>query len=163
MHTSNSETRRRRGSGLATEPVAEAARRRAARGLAEILDSKLFKALCEPTRIAIVKFLTAKGRSDLGTVAAGFPQDGSVISRHLAILHEAGVVRRQKQGRHVFFELDGRHVLAQMEAITERCRQLAPLCCGSASTDGELPDESDTQGTGSQAGDNTGNAPGRAR
>ncbi len=111
---------------------ARAIRRRAARDLAEILDSKLFKALCEPVRVDIVKFLTAEGRSDVGTVAANFSQDASVISRHLAVLHEAGVVRRDKQGRHVFFELDGAHIIAQMEAITERCRNLAPMCCTTA-------------------------------
>jgi DNA-binding transcriptional ArsR family regulator len=103
---------------------------KAARDVAEILDSRLFKALCEPVRIDIVRFLTVEGRSDVGTIAESFTQDTSVISRHLRILHEAGVVRRDKQGRHVFFELDGQRVVEQMEAITAQCRKLLPLCCG---------------------------------
>ncbi len=106
-------------------------RQKAARELAEILDSKLFKALCEPVRVEIVKFLTAEGRSDVGTIAASFPQDSSVISRHLAILHEAGVLSREKEGRHVFFELDGVRIADQMEKITGRCRNIVPLCCSS--------------------------------
>jgi len=104
-------------------------RERAGRELAEILDSKLFKALCEPARVEIVKFLTVEGRADLGTIAAGFAQDASVISRHLAILHDAGVVRRDKRGRHVFFELDGGNVVGQLERILDHCRKVLPLCC----------------------------------
>lgn len=104
-------------------------RAKAARELAEIFDSKLFKALCEPVRIDIVKFLTAEGRCDVRTVAAHFPQDASVVSRHLGVLHQAGVVRRQKQGRHVFFEVDGPEMVERMEKILGRFRNILPLCC----------------------------------
>ncbi len=104
-------------------------REKAARELAEIFDSKLFKALCEPVRIEIVKFLTAQGRCDVQTIAGNFPQDASVVSRHLAILHQAGVVRRQKVGRHVFFEVDGHEMVDRIEKILGRFRNILPLCC----------------------------------
>ncbi len=104
-------------------------REKAGRELVDILDSRLFKALCEPVRVAIVKFLTVEGRSDVGTISSSFTQDASVISRHLTILHEAGVVRREKEGRHVFFDLDGSGIVEQMEKITAHCRKLLPLCC----------------------------------
>jgi DNA-binding transcriptional ArsR family regulator len=104
-------------------------REKAARELAEIFDSKLFKALCEPVRIEIVKFLTAEGSSDVRTIAAHFPQHASVVSRHLALLHQAGVVRRSKQGRHVFFELDAPAMVDRMEKILGRCKTIVPLCC----------------------------------
>ena len=110
-------------------PSSAAARRRTAAELGELLDSKLFKALCEPVRVELVKFLVVNGRATVGTVAENFPQDPSVISRHLSILHEAGVVRREKEGRHVYFELDGASVIGQIEAILERFRTAAPLCC----------------------------------
>jgi DNA-binding transcriptional ArsR family regulator len=105
------------------------AREKAAHELAEIFDSKLFKALCEPARVEIVKFLTAQGRCDVRTVAAHLPQDASVVSRHLAVLHQAGVVRREKQGRHVFFEVDGPEMVERMEKILGRFRNIVPLCC----------------------------------
>lgn len=108
------------------------AREKAACELGEIFDSKLFKALCEPVRIEIVKFLTAEGRCDVQTVAAQFPQHASVVSRHLAILHQAGVVRRQKVGRHAFFEVDGYEIVDRMERILGRFRNILPLCCPSA-------------------------------
>ena len=105
------------------------ARQRAARDLREILNSRLFRALCEPARVEILEFLTAQGRSDIATIAAHFPQDRSVISRHLGALHAAHIVRREKVGRQVFFEVDGGAAISQMEAILERFRGIVPLCC----------------------------------
>ena len=104
-------------------------REHAAHALAAIVDSQLFRALCEPVRIEIVKVLTARGRSDVQTIAAQVPQDQSVVSRHLAVLHRAGVVRREKVGRQVFFELDGINVVTRMERIIEQFRSIIPLCC----------------------------------
>ena len=108
---------------------ARRSRERAARELGAIVDSQLFRALCEPVRIEIVKLLTACGRSDVQTIAAQVPQDKSVISRHLAVLHRAGVVRREKVGRQVFFELDGISIVARMERMLEQFRAIIPLCC----------------------------------
>ena len=104
-------------------------RARAAHELGAIVDSQLFRALCEPVRIEIVKLLTAQGRSDVQTIAGQVPQDRSVVSRHLAVLHRAGVVRREKVGRQVFFEIDGLNVVTRLERLVERFRSIIPLCC----------------------------------
>jgi DNA-binding transcriptional ArsR family regulator len=113
----------------ATPAPTRRTRERAAHELAAILDSQLFRALCEPVRVEIVKLLTARGRSDVQTIAGRVPQDRSVVSRHLAVLHRAGVVRREKVGRQVFFELDGASVVTRMERMIERFRSILPLCC----------------------------------
>jgi len=105
------------------------ARAKAARELTSIFDSRLFKALCEPVRVEIMRFLTVEGRSDVRTIAELVPQDASVVSRHLAILHGAGILRRCKEGRHVFFEVDGPAVVGRLEDIVARFRKIVPLCC----------------------------------
>jgi DNA-binding transcriptional ArsR family regulator len=110
-------------------PPTRRKRERAARELAAILDSQLFRALCEPVRIELLKLLTACGRSDVQTIAGQVPQDKSVISRHLAVLHRAGVVRREKVGRQVFFEVDGTSIVTRMELMLEQFRAIVPLCC----------------------------------
>ena len=110
-------------------PLSRAARAKAARELMSIFDSKLFKALCEPVRVEIMRFLTVEGRSDVRTIAAHVPQDASVVSRHLAVLHGAGILRRCKEGRHVFFEVDGPAVVARLEDIVARFRTIASQCC----------------------------------
>jgi DNA-binding transcriptional ArsR family regulator len=104
-------------------------RERAARELVAIIDSDLFRALCDPVRVEIVRLLTASGRSDVQTIAAQVPQDQSVVSRHLAVLHRAGVVRREKVGRQVFFELDGISIVTRMERMLDQFRAIIPLCC----------------------------------
>jgi DNA-binding transcriptional ArsR family regulator len=110
------------------EPPARS-RRRAAREFDALVESKLFRALCEPVRLEILKVLTLQGRSDIAAVAARLPQDRSVVSRHLASLREAGIVRREKVGRNVFFEMDGPATVAQLEDILARFRAVVPLCC----------------------------------
>jgi DNA-binding transcriptional ArsR family regulator len=113
----------------AVSRLSRASRAKAARELMSIFDSKLFKALCEPVRVEIMRFLTVEGRSDVRTIAAHVPQDASVVSRHLAVLHGAGILRRRKEGRHVFFEVDGPEVAGRLEDIVARFRKIVPLCC----------------------------------
>jgi DNA-binding transcriptional ArsR family regulator len=114
---------------MATPRANRRTREHAAQELAAIFDSQLFRALCEPVRVDIVKFLTANGRADVQTIAAQVPQDRSVVSRHLAILHRAGVVRREKISRQVFFELEGVSVITRMEHMLHRFRSIVALCC----------------------------------
>ncbi len=96
-----------------------------------ILDTEFFAAMCEPVRVALIRALAFKGRSDIGSLAAGFPQDRSVIARHLQLMERAGLVRAEKVGRHQFFELDGPAILSKMEAMTGVIRQIVPVCCPS--------------------------------
>lgn len=105
------------------------ARESAARDCVRILDARLFRALCEPVRLAIVRRLLARGRSDLGALAAELPQDPSVISRHLSTLHAAGVATRVKEGRHVFYEIDGPEMIRRFEEMLAQLRRAVPLCC----------------------------------
>jgi DNA-binding transcriptional ArsR family regulator len=107
----------------------EVGRRGAAERCAAVLDSGLFRALCEPVRVDLVRLLIARGRSDLSGLAGELPQDASVISRHLAVLHRAGLVRREKEGRHVFFELDGPALVLRLEGIAAQMRRAVPFCC----------------------------------
>lgn len=95
----------------------------------DILDTEFFAVLCEPVRVALVRALALKGRSDIGALAGGFPQDRSVIARHLQIMERAGLVRSEKVGRHIFFELDGPAILTKMESMTESIREIVPVCC----------------------------------
>jgi DNA-binding transcriptional ArsR family regulator len=97
--------------------------------LARIFDSQLLAALCEAVRVEIVRILVTQRRADLQTIAGQLPQDRSVVSRHLNVLHRAGVVRREKVGRQVFFELDGAGLLGRIEGMFEGCRRLVALCC----------------------------------
>jgi len=97
--------------------------------LTRIFDSDLLAALCEPVRVDVLRILVAQRRVDLQTIADQLPQDRSVISRHLGVLHRAGVVRREKVGRQMFFELDGPTLLDRLEGMVEGCRRIVATCC----------------------------------
>lgn len=104
-------------------------RRTPACELASVFDAGLLAALCEPVRLDIVRVLVTRGRADLQTIAGHLPQDRSVVSRHLSLLHRSGVVRREKVGRQVFFELDGPALLERLERMVGGCRSIVAACC----------------------------------
>ena len=99
--------------------------------LVKVLDSKFLKALSEPVRIEILKVILRNGRTDIGTIAEHMPQDRSVISRHLNLMHEVGILICEKVGRHMFYEIDGKVFLDRLENITELVRKCVPMCCPS--------------------------------
>ena len=94
-----------------------------------VLDDSLFKALQEPSRVAVLRQLMVLGRADVGQIAAALPQERSVISRHLQLLLDAGIVRMERAGRHRFYQLDGPAIVSKFEVILHEMRQLAPWCC----------------------------------
>ena len=108
-------------------------RKEAARQCVAVFDTNFFKALCEPSRIAVLQELILLGRADIAAVAERLPQDRSVIARHLQQLAEAGVVRAGKEGRHVFYQIDVSAIRQRLEGILETTKFLeaavgADLC-----------------------------------
>ena len=79
--------------------------------------------------VADAKQIVQLGRADVGTIAAMFPQDRSVVARHLQVLERAGILKSHVDGRHTFYELNGQGVLKQLEGLVELFRALSPLCC----------------------------------
>jgi ArsR family transcriptional regulator, arsenate/arsenite/antimonite-responsive transcriptional repressor len=74
--------------------------------LGAVLDPSFFRALCHPRRVAILVRLAQFGRpATVGEIAACCPNDLSVVSRHLALLREAGVLSAEKRGREVHYAL----------------------------------------------------------
>jgi DNA-binding transcriptional ArsR family regulator len=58
----------------------------------------LFRALGDPTRLAIVERL-ARGGARVTDIAAPFSMSLNAVSKHLKVLEEAGVVSRRIDGR----------------------------------------------------------------
>ena len=62
-------------------------------------------ALGDPTRREILNLLKG-GPMAAGALAERFPVSGAAISRHLAILKQAGLVRDRREGKYIFYELN---------------------------------------------------------
>jgi DNA-binding transcriptional ArsR family regulator len=60
-------------------------------------------AMADPTRRQLLATLAATGPATATELAAGLPMSRQAISKHLAILHSAGLVARHKEGRDVRF------------------------------------------------------------
>ena len=108
-------------------------RKEAARQCVAVFDTKFFRALCEPARIAVLQELILLGRADIAAVAKRLPQDRSVVARHLQQLADAGVVKADREGRHVFYQLDAPAVRRRLEGILATTKVLesaigAELC-----------------------------------
>lgn len=93
------------------------------------IDSEFIKALAEPVRIEILKWLIVNGSSDVKTLAEKMPQDRSVISRHMALMEKAGLLTGEKQGRHMIYSVDGKRSLEKSEQLLDAIRQCLTFDC----------------------------------
>ena len=91
------------------------------------LDTRFFKALGDPNRTALLGRLARCSRPCTVTeVAECCPVCVSVVSRHLAILREAGLLRAEKRGKEVYYSVCSAEVVAKLrrmaDAIEGCCR-----------------------------------------
>lgn len=63
------------------------------------------KALADPIRREILNMLKS-GRMSAGDIASHFPVTAASISRHLSVLKEADLVRDEREGQFIFYELN---------------------------------------------------------
>jgi DNA-binding transcriptional ArsR family regulator len=67
-------------------------------------DTGVFKALADPTRRQILEDLRV-GELAAGEIARRFPISGPSVSRHLAVLKAAGLVRERRDGNRILYAL----------------------------------------------------------
>jgi ArsR family transcriptional regulator len=104
------------------------------RPIDDLLDAELFKGLCDPTRLKLLACLAKCGRAcSVGEIGKCCEVDISVVSRHLAQLHRAGVLESAKRGRTVFYSVDFAGLSARLrnlaDAVDECCPSGKGTCC----------------------------------
>ncbi len=108
--------------------------------LDELLDPVLFKALCDPTRAKIVACLVMCARPcAVGEIAECCDVDLSVVSRHLRTLDGSGVLKSEKSGRIVSYEVRYAHLCGVLRSLADAIETHSPTtplgacregCCG---------------------------------
>ncbi len=78
-------------------------------GLAATRLARTFKALSDPTRVRIISALM-QSELCVHELAACLGMSQSAISHQLRTLREMRLVRRRKEGRHVYYALDDEHI-----------------------------------------------------
>ena len=63
------------------------------------------KALSDPIRREILNLLKI-GPMAAGDIAAKFDVTGAAVSRHLSVLKEADLIRDNREGKYIFYELN---------------------------------------------------------
>ena len=63
------------------------------------------KALADPIRREILNLLK-NGRLSAGEIGEHFPVTGASISRHLSVLKEADLIRDQREGKFIYYQLN---------------------------------------------------------
>ena len=96
------------------------------RRLARQIDARFFRALGDPCRLRILAYVAeAKKPVTVSAASTACPTDLSVVSRHLAMLRDVGILRSEKRGKEVYYAV-------QYDAFAETLRRLAKAidrCC----------------------------------
>ena len=103
---------------------------RCCRRLAKTITPGFFRALSDPTRLALLVQLSGCRRPcTVSELAECCPVDLSVVSRHLAILRDAGLLEANRKGKQV-------HYAVRYEDVTQTLRAVADAidrCCAEGS------------------------------
>jgi DNA-binding transcriptional ArsR family regulator len=68
--------------------------------------SDVFNAIAEPRRREIIELLARHGRLAVGTVVAAIGLAQPAVSKHLAVLHQVGIVSQTREGRQRLYQLE---------------------------------------------------------
>ena len=100
--------------------------------LAELV-ARRFRLLAEPMRIRLLDRLR-DGEATVGELADALATSQQNVSKHLAVLSEAGMLGRRKDGNRVHYAIVDESVFALCEqvcgAVQERLRELHELVGG---------------------------------
>jgi DNA-binding transcriptional ArsR family regulator len=100
------------------------------------LISRRFRAIGEPLRIRLLDALR-DGEATVNELAVEVSTSQQNVSKHLAVLADAGIVGRRKEGTHVYYRIADEDVLGLCEdvcgSVQAQLRTLAALVGGGAS------------------------------
>jgi len=71
--------------------------------------AETFQALADPTRVRLISALV-DGERCVGDLAGLLGMSVSAISHQLRLLHRLRIVRRRRDGRHIYYALDDDHI-----------------------------------------------------
>ena len=87
----------------------------------ECRQAELFKVLSVTSRIRIIEFLKEKGPLSVKEMAEALGITPSAVSQHLKVLRYAGLVRSERKGYWLPYEIN--------QAALDRCRELLTEVC----------------------------------
>ena len=80
------------------------------------LIARRFRAIGEPMRIRLLDQLR-DGEATVGALSAHLSASQQNVSKHLAVLADAGIIGRRKEGNHVYYRIVDEGVFALCEQV----------------------------------------------
>ena len=69
-------------------------------------DDELWSAIGDPSRRRVLDLLVSHGDVSASWLAGHVPFSRQAVSKHLAVLEQAGLISRHKRGREVLYQVD---------------------------------------------------------
>lgn len=85
--------------------------------------SRLFKVISNPTRLAILFFLR-EGSANVGQISDKVMMEQSATSHQLKTLKEARLVKSERSGKNVYYELDDDHVFSILKQVLDHIQEV---------------------------------------
>jgi ArsR family transcriptional regulator len=94
--------------------------------------TSLFKALGEPNRLAIFSHIcscsaTGTKQTNVNDLKTCCDVDLSVVSRHLTVLKDAGLLTSEKKGKEVLYSLNGAELAQLLRKLADQVEQSEAL------------------------------------
>ena len=97
-------------------------------GMDELLSPRFFRALCDPNRLAILRRLARECEPcTVSRLSECCPVNISVVSRHLAILRDAGILEAEKRGKEVYYSVRFNDLVRTLRGIADAIEACCPM------------------------------------
>lgn len=85
----------------------------------EVVDNlvKLFKLLSDETRLRILYYLTQRNELHVRALCELLRESQPAVSHHLALLREAGLIERRREGKHNYYGLRTRNLSGLLDTL----------------------------------------------
>lgn len=82
-----------------------------------------FRILGEETRLVILQALMSEGEMSVGELVEHLNLGQANVSKHLRVLHEAGMIARRAQGTNVRYRIDDSSISNLCELVCDRLKE----------------------------------------
>lgn len=86
-------------------------------------DDQLWSAVGDPSRRRILDLLVRHGEVSASSLATQVPFSRQAVSKHLAVLEDAGLVSRRRQGKEVLYRVQAERLDQATRAMADLARQ----------------------------------------
>jgi len=86
-------------------------------------DDELWSAIADPSRRRVLDLLVTNGAVSASWLAGHVPFSRQAVSKHLAVLEQAGLVSRRKQGREILYQVQAGRLDQATRAMADLAAQ----------------------------------------